>query len=259
MALEEDELASADGAIGVGEADEAPPPTIEDYARAKGWKPKEEWEDGKGEWRDANTFLDFTFDRNRDLSKDLKELRKTTETMAETQARIMRESADRIRSEERERLEAQHAKAVDEGDHVAAARAVQGLVTVSQPKGDEEVARFTAENQWFNSDLGAQALAVATAGQIAQRGGSVSEQLAAAKEAVQKRFPEYAPTPAATPAKVIEVAQPSGTAMAPKRSKTFHDLPREAQEAARHMVKQGLLKDTDGYVRQYFSKEGTVE
>lgn len=240
---------------------ETAPPTIEDYARAKGWKPKEEWEEGRGEWRDANTFLDFTFDRNRDLSKDLKELRKTTETMAETQARIMRESADRIRAEERERLEALHTKAVDEGDHAAAARAVQGLVTVAQPKGDDEVARFTADNSWFNSDPGAQALAVATAGQIAQRGGSVPEQLAAAKEAVHKRFPEYAPAKAeaAPPAKVIEVAQPSGTAIAPKRSKTFHDLPREAQEAARHMVKQGLLKDTDGYVRQYFNKEGTVE
>lgn len=255
-----EETRPEEGEVIVDAAEEAPTPTVEDYARAKGWKPKEEWDESRGEWRDANSFLDFTFDRNRDLSKDLKELRRTTETMAETQARIMREQLDRAREEERRKWEGIHQQAVIEGDVEAAANAARSMAQVAQPQpgADPLVSKFVAENPWFMNDPIANAVATAASGQVGARGGSVAEQIEAARDAVFKRFPEYAPK-SAEPAKVVEVAQPSSTAQAPKRGKTFHDLPREAQEAARQMVAQGLLKNTDGYVRQYFNKEGTVE
>lgn len=235
------------------------PATVEDYARARGWKPKEEW-DGQGEHRSAREFLDFGLDRAKDVSRDLKELRRTTETMAETQARIMREREEEVRREERERLLAQHERAVEEGDTETARNIVSKISQAPQQVTPDATNKFIGENPWFNADPIARQVAIAAAGTVANADGSnVEEQLRHAKEVVLKRFPEYAPEAAREPAKVIDVATPSTTARAPKRGKTFADLPREAQEAARAMVAQGMLKNTDGYVRQYFNKEGTVE
>lgn len=248
-AVSEEELAPQEG-------EEQAPLTVEDYAKARGWKPKDEWT-GEGEHRSAQEYLDYGLDRAKDVSRDLKDLRKTTETMAQTQARIMREQVERARQEEADKWRSAHRQAVEDGDTEAAERAAEGYARASQPVQDDPSVQFAAENPWFNTDPQAKALAIATAETM--RHLPAAEQLKAAQEAVHKRFPEYAPAKAAEPAKAVEVAKPAATTRTVKREKTFHDLPREAQEAARAMVAQGLLKNTDGYVRQYFNKEGTVE
>ncbi len=259
---DEDTALVADGIDVPGDAEIASPRTVEDYARERGWVPQEEWT-GEGDWRDAESFVSFGLDKGRDTAKELKSLRSTVESISATTARIAQEAANKARQEERDRLQGLHAKAVDDGDHVAANQAVDQLAglkaqELAQAGKDPRVAAFEVENPWVNTDPIAAAVAIAAAGEVGKRlgAGSVEEQIAAAKDAVFKRFPEYAPK---APEKVIEVSSPAGrSAPATNRAKGFHDMPREAQDVARELVKRGMFKKVEDYVHHYFDKEGTV-
>jgi|GEM_PF-5818920 len=243
------------------EAEIASPPAIDEYARSRGWTSKEEWVEAgraEGDWRDAEAFLDYGLDRSRDLGKDLKELRSTVDAVRDANVRTAQEAAERGRVEERAKWENIHTKAVEEGDTETAKAAVDEITKVTQaaPQGDPLVNQWRSENTWFDSDPIAQSVAKAASGVAAQQGKPVVEQLEAARQAVYDRFPEHAPK---KPAKAVEVGAPAAAANPPKRGKSFHDLPTENQEAARALKSAGLLPNgVDGYVKQYFNKEGTV-
>jgi len=241
--------------IDTEEENQPAPPTVEDFARAKGWKPKEEW-DGQGEWRDATQFLEFGLDRGRDVSRELKELRETTSRMADTQARVMEQNMERVRNEERAKWQNIHHQAVEEGNTEVASQAVGKLTELAAPITPQRdyISEFARENPWFNTDPMAKAVAMAAAEGV--KNLPADEQLKAAREAVHKRFPEYAPK---AEAKVIEVGDPATRAGPPKRGKSVHDLPAEALEAARALQRRGLLPGgLEGYAKQYFNKDGSV-
>lgn len=260
----QEELETIDALVeGDDEVEIASPPTIDDYARSRGWTTKEEWvEAGKPEddWRDAEEFLNFGLDRSKDMGRDLKELRGTVESMRSANVIAAREAAAQARAQERAKWEQVHDEAVELGDKDAAKQAVENIAKVSapaEPQVDPLVQQFRADNPWFNTDPVAQSVAIATAEQ--NKHLPIPDQLAAAKKAVESRFPEYAPKQETKPAKAVEVAQPSGTARPPKRGKTFHDLPKENQEAARALQEADMLPGgLEGYVKNYFNKEGTV-
>jgi len=240
--------------------DEAPentgPVTVEDFARERGWKPKEEYDGPEEDWRDAGGFLAFGLDRNRDLYKEVKGLRDTTERMAHTQATIMDQAVERARTEERRQWEQRHAQAVEDGDLKTATQAVQQIAELThnvprQTGSDPQVDKFVRDHPWFNTDPVAKALAAATAEQVAQRNGTVAEQLEAARQAVHKRFPEYAPTPVKAAPSVS--APGARTADMGGRKKGFNDMPAEAQQACRAMVAKKYTTQ-DEYVSNYFDK-----
>lgn len=248
---------------GSEEAEVASPLPTDDYARTRGWTSKEEWvASGKAEdeWRNSQEFLDYGLDRSREMGKDLKELRSTVEAVRASTVEVAKTAAERAREEERTRLLREHDEAFDLGDKERAAKAVERLAETAapaEPQADPLVMQFRSENAWFDSDPIARQVAIAAAEQ--NKHLPVSGQLDAAKKVVEERFPEYAPEKLATPAKAVQVAAPSGTATPPKRGKSFHDLPRENQEAARALKEAGLLPGgMDGYVKQFFNKEGTV-
>lgn len=241
----------------IEEAEVASPPSVEDYARERGWRPKEEWS-GEGEWRDARSFLDYGLDSRKDISRELRDLRDTTSRMAETQARLMQSTVEQARSEERQKWESIHRQAVDEGNHEAARQAVENITQLAAQPAHDPAQNFASENPWFNTDPIARQVAIAAAETVKYL--PPAEQFKRAQEEVFKRFPEYAPkAEAKEPAKEIGVATPAATATQVKKAKTFHDLPKEAQQAARALQARGLLPNgTDGYVKQFFNEEGTV-
>ena len=254
-----EELASVeDGEDVVASVEEeiTEPKTVDDYARSRGWKPKEEW-DGEGDWRDAETFLSFGLERASNLGKDVKGLKDTVERMARTQTDITAEAVDRARKQERERLDQKLVEATEIGDTAAALEVSQRIAEVAASPvrngPDPQAEAFVSENPWFNDDPIAKAVAVAACERLAHL--PVADQLAAAKEAVHKRFPEYAPTPA----KVVDVAAPQNRPASNNRKKGFADMPVEAQQTAKELVRRGFIKTTDGYVDKYFNPEGAVE
>lgn len=257
-----EELASVEeeeGVVAPAEEEQQPAKTIDDYARSRGWKPKEEW-DGEGEWRDAETFLSFGLERASNLGKDVKGLKDTVDRMARTQADITTQAVERARREEREALERKLVEATEIGDTAAVLETSQKIAEVAAKPvtqgEDPQVAAWIAENAWFNTDPAAQAVAVATAGTLAT--SPVADQLAAAREAVFKRFPEYAPAKE-QPAKVVGVAPPQNRAAPANRKKGFADMPAEAQQVAKELQRRGLIKDLDGYATRYWNPEGAVE
>lgn len=260
------ELEEQDGIVAPPEGDGGEPPvtkTVEDYARERGWKPQEEWS-GEGEWRDAETFLTFGLERARDLNRDVKHLRENIDQLSRTQRQEADRAAQRARTEEKQRWEQLLSVAVQEGDEGKAFEATQKIAEISvqpvtSPQGDPLVAQFVADNAWFTSDPIAKSVAVAAADVVTDAGGSVADQLKAAKEAVHKRFPEYAPTPA-TPPKVVDVARPGSRLASPgNRAKGFADLSADQQMAARYLVQQGKIANVEAYVKQAFNTEGTIE
>ena len=258
-----DELEPVEGLVEAPEegAEIASPRTIEDYARDRGWKPKEEW-DREGEWKDAQSFLDFGLERARDLGSTVKQLNQKLDSVSRAQTEMTERAANEARTAERNRWEQMLTVAVEEGDKGAAMEASQKIAElnvqpVRQGGDDPLVAQFVSENAWLNSDPGAKALAIAVAGRIAATQGSVPDQLKAAREAVMKRFPEYAPAPAA---KVVGVAAPvARTAIAPNGKKTASDLSPDQLRVAKYLVSQGKIKSVDAYVAQAFNTEGVIE
>lgn len=244
-------------------AEIASPRTIEDYARERGWKPKEDWS-GSGEWKDAQSFIDYGLDRARELGDHVKQLNRKIDGVHRSTEELTRREAEKARTEERQRWEQMLSVAVEEGDKGAAIEATQKIAELAvQPvrQGEDPlVANFVAENTWFNADPTAKALAIAEAGRIAAAGGSTADQLKAARETVLKRFPEYAPVSTVAPAKVVDVAAPAArTAARTTGKKGFADLTADQQLAAKYLVQTGRIKSVDAYVAQAFNKEGTIE
>lgn len=259
--MAEEELAPIEGGEDVVASIEEEQQTIEtvdDYARSRGWRPKEEW-DGEGEWRDAKTFLSFGLERASNLGKDVKGLKDTVERMARTQADITAQAVESARKQEREALERRLVEATEIGDTAAALEVSQQIAEVAakpiQRGPDPSVEAWVNENTWFKDDAIANAVAVAASNKAAAEGKNTSDQLEAAREAVHKRFPEYAPTPA----KVVEVAAPTNRAAPANRKKGFADMPAEAQQVAKELVRRGFAKSTDGYAHNYWNPEGAVE
>lgn len=256
--MAEEELAPIEGGEDIVVSEEQTTKTIDDYARSRGWRPKEEW-DGEGEWRDAETFLSFGLERASNLGKDVKGLKETIDRVARAQVDIVAKAVEDARREERERLNQQLVEATEMGDTAAALEVSQKIAEVASAPirtgPDPIVENWVNENTWFKSDALANAVAVAASNKASAEGKSTAEQLEAAKEAVHKRFPEYAPTPA----KVVEVASPSGKAAATGSKKGFADMPAEFQQAAKELLRRGFIKSLDGYVEKHFNPEGAVE
>lgn len=247
-------------------AEIASPRTIEDYARQRGWKPEDDWkkEGRSGEWKDAQSFIDYGLDRARELGDHVRQLNKTVDRVSRSQAEMAERAAREARDGERKRWEEMLSAAVEDGDKGAAIEATQKIAELSvqpvrQGGDDPLVSQFVTENAWFNADPAAKAVAITEAGRIAAAGGTTADQLKAARETVLKRFPEYAP-PATAPAKVVDVAAPAGR-VAPRSNakKGFSDLTADQQLAAKYLVQTGRIKSVDAYVAQAFNKEGTIE
>lgn len=236
----------------------ASPRTIEDYAREKGWRPKEEFAGEEGDWRDAETFVNFGLDKSQSLSKDLKGLKETVSNMARTHTALTEQAVESARVKEREKWKDIHSRAVDEGDQEVAEQAVGELTKLSAPDAPQQdsshIEQFQKDNPWFGTDPIAKAVAIQTAQIYADDGKTPAEQLEAAKKAVLQRFPEYAPEKPKAP----DVAKPAGGAAPARKGKSFHDLPADAQQAAKLMASKGY-GTVEGYVKQYFNKEGLVE
>ena len=241
--------------------EQAPHRTLEDIAREHGWRPKDEYRGDESDWRDAESFITFGLTRQRDLTRDIKHLRSTTEQIVRTTAQITEDAVRKAREEERQQWQQRHRQAVEEGDVAGAEQAVGKIAELSASPARSgpppEVASFVRENSWMENDPAAAAVAATEADRIAKAGGSVSEQLAAARQAVHKRFPEYAPAPATPPKPPAAVSAPaSRTAPIGNRKKGFSDLPRDAQEVARQLVSKGFVSSTDAYADQYFAGKG---
>lgn len=234
-----------------GAANDAPDP-IEALASKMGWAPKDQFRGNAEDWKPADEFIIAGKDIQRNLSRDLRELKSTVSNMSRTSATLLEQQLEQRRAE----LEAQFNDAVESGDTQAARHVTTKIAELQQQQpptaNDPAVEGFMQKHAaWFNKDPEATNYAVSRADHYARQGLSAARQLAAVEQDMRGVFPDLFPAPA-KPAP--RVAQPGSRAAASSaRGKSLHDLPSEAQAVARDMHERlGIPIET--YVKNWFNQ-----
>jgi hypothetical protein len=233
--------------------------TVESLAREMGWKPEDEFDKAKGDWRPAAEFIRSGHAHNKHLRREVKEMRDTVDRIAKTADRqVKREVEERTRE-----IQARFDQAVENKDTAGAAAAANDMRQLERENapaaGGDDVAAFASRNSsWFKpNDADDEATAYAIS--ISQRNASkpVAEQLRLAEEGVRKRFPEL--FEGAAPRQQEErkqpsVNQPGRSNPIAKRPKTFADMPDTARRWAEKVWSdsqaRGSKKDRGEFEKQ---------
>jgi len=215
----------------------------ESLARDMGWSPKEEYRGQEDTWIPADEFIKRTAKINKAQREKLDRMEQSIEKIAATSERVMK---DRL-AEQKLELERQFEAAVEVGDVRLAKQTQQQLTGLERQadSGPSHVDRFKAENTWFQSNDEATAYAVTIAGMEAQKGASPDKQLQAARDAVQKRFPELFPS--MSPARTPPVLQ-GANRTAPPAKKQYAP---EVKRAAADMVRRGMVSSEAEYFKAF--------
>lgn len=191
----------------VMDTDISVPDPVEVTARAKGWKPKEEYTGDPGLYVDAKEFLgrEPLFDRMRVILRENKEIKKTVDAMAKHwNKNLEREVNARI-----EELKYQKREAVKTGD-VAQVEAIDKAIdkenerkadVVAPEKGgpDPVVVAWVEANPWYIKDPELHDFAVSFNDSYLRRHpGMVEDSLAKTAEAVKRAYPDKFPKPVKT-------------------------------------------------------------
>jgi hypothetical protein len=261
MSEEPQQIEGEDGADAVDEgADDAPQlPSVEELAAELGWKPKDQWTGPEAEWRDPVTYIKYG--QNATLVQQVKELKKSHETLVRTTAATTK----RLLDEQAAEINARWEQAIEDGDKDGARRAERDMRAVEAQRNapDPLVADFQERNDWYGVDPEATDYAAAVSARLAQQGKSVAEQLEAAEKSVRKRFPELfeGAAPAPKPRQAPQVHAPaSRSALPQKRGKSAADLPRDVRAAGEDFVRmatsRGMKYTIDDYAKTYFAEQG---
>lgn len=221
------------------EQQEQPADPVESLARELGWRPKEEFRGDETQWKPAADFIRDGRDVQRTMSRELRSVRDEVSRISRTSSQLL---ADKL-AEQENYWRNVHRKAVEDGDHSMAERAVQERDKIKaaapEPVNDlpPETTDFMERNKaWFGKDPLATLRAKQVAKGLADDGLSIPEQLRQAERAIRKEFPELFPAQAKQPA-AVQTAQarssPTGS-----RKKGFADMPAESQRMAQSYLKE---------------------
>lgn len=227
--------------------------TLEEAASELGWSPKDQWRGDPEEWQPASAFLKNTVA----INKAERRARKNLEDRLSRISRTTDAMLERVRADERAKVEAEFAAAVDEGDHDRARQASAKLQSLSSETTDKApIADFETRNaEWWQVDPLATQMAINVSNIAAGQGKSPDEQLKLAEDAVRKRFPEYfgdAKPKSKGPAEVAEQQGRTARTTSSNRQRGFNDLPPEAKAVALKLEKQGVKKES--YAEEYWKE-----
>lgn len=213
----------------------------EQLARDMGWSPEEEYRGPKESWIPADEFIKRTAKINKAQREKLERMEQSIEKIAATSERVMK---DRLAEQKRE-LERQFEAAVEVGDVRLAKETQKQISGLEKEAAPNHADRFKAENPWFQVNEEATAYAIAMADVEARKGSTPEKQLQAAKEAVQKRFPELFPS--TSPARTPPVLQGATRAVPPAKKQ----YPPEVKRAAAEMVRRGMVANEAEYYKAF--------
>ena len=161
-------------------------------ARAKGWKPKDEYSGDPGKWVEAEEFNKRT-DLYQELSSIKKALRRRDKEM-DAVVRYSKEQTELAYRRGVADLQSQLDAAVDRGDKQGVREITKEMGQMKAPEPDHpaEVVDFQERNQWFDKDPEMTDYAIARSRRIAENNPSWSleRRLEEVEKDVKKRFPE---------------------------------------------------------------------
>lgn len=241
--------------------------SVEAKAKLAGWVDQENY-DGRGEFVDAETFLERTEEevplmRNR-LRRQEEALQTSARQMAELQQTVQDFSGFQKRAEENAYkravvdLQQKQRAAVEEGDTAsfdAAQKEIESLEAPQEPQSqrpqiDPAFTAWKAENSWYGDDMRRTLYADQMAEVVARKMGTAngSEFYEAVAAEVEKEFAE----PVARRARTVERG-----GLKPRKAsngKAYSDLPPGAKEACDRYVGQKLMT-RDEYVKEFWESE----
>lgn len=251
-----DQFAEADAKGAVEE--EAP--SIEDLASGMGWVPRDKFSGDEKEWKPAHEFIRAGKDIQRNLSRELKDLRGTLDTVAKTSAAVLQERL----AEQRADLAREYQTAVDAGDHDRVWKAAQGLQQVDQRANEQihqrsapapEALDWTQRNAKVMSDPLAAQRAVQLCEPYARANYSAGQQLQAVEPILRREFPHlFADSGDGKPPPSVN-APTSRMNGGQRKANTYADMPKEARAYADDLLDRGLIKDKELVARNYFAQQ----
>lgn len=231
------------------------PLSLEDVAASIGWTPKEQYRGDPDKWKPADQFIVDGRKSERNMKRQLDEMRGTMESVAKTTGAIM---AERIAQAEAA-LSARYAKAVDEGDHDAAwqvsnqIRDLRERTAPQRPGPLPETIEWAKKNSWMDTDLVARNRALQVAQIYADNGYGPADQIAQAEAVIRREFPHHFSGGEKAP----DVNGPRSRASGASRGgTTFDDMPKVHKDIAADLLERGLINDKNAYARNYFAGLG---
>lgn len=235
-----------EGEVKKEEAQPTEPTPTEIEARKLGWKPEEEYEGEEGKWINADEFVARAplYEKNRKLSKKIKDVENTIELLKKHYAKTEEQAYKRAL----ETLKQEKVKALDEGDHKAVADIDDKILDLkkepihekqekqSNPDFDEWVTR----NSWYNTDEEMREYADAI-GRIYARNNNnpdADEVYRHAEKKVMERFPEKFRNPNRSRPSSVEGGSKSQTK---SKRPAWSDLPEVFQQVGNKFVRNGVM------------------
>jgi len=238
------------------EVQEDKPNIEEQYAREKGWRPKEEWDENKGEWIDAAEFnrRGPLFDTIGKLKDDIRDYKKSADALVEHNRKLA-EQAKVAEQKGREKavkeLEEQRKAAVQDGDLEEFERIDKEIqeYNVSNepnesdaPQIDPAITDWHSKNEWFEKDQAMTSYMIATQQNFINQGLSIREALDKSTEVVKQEFAHKFGNPNKNKPAAVGGQQDTGT----KKTYSVNDLPAEYRP-----VFNAIARKTDMKISEY--------
>jgi hypothetical protein len=217
---------------------------VETLAMEMGWNPDHVPADGKAS-RTAAEWIKSTDANNRNLKREVKELKGSVERIVAASDRAVKREVEAKAKE----IEARFHDAVENKDTAAAAAAANEMRSLEREQqapetgGGDAVTQFQRDNPWYGTDADATDYAVSVSNRLAREGVTdPAAQLARVREAVLKRFPEHGEGKPQSKTPLLN--EPGSRANTKPRGKTFADMPEVARKAADRFFEAAKMRGT---------------
>lgn len=245
-------------------------------ARANGWSGRANWKGDPAKFKTAKDFAAQSAGINVVLKRELaardkrhaEELAQVRKDVAEFQE-MTRKAAERELNEKVTAIRAKRVQALNDGDGAAfdaaereldelrrnAAPAPKKPAAETPPNAEEQRAAidFKSRNTWFETDKRKTNLALAVAQEIRDDSphliGKPEQFLPELETRLKRDYPEVFGQKRMTTART-EGGEPSRQA-ARTTKRTFEQLPKDAQAACDRLIKQGIVKKREDYVKNF--------
>lgn len=252
--------------------------TIEDKAKAQGWVPKEEFRGGEENHKTAEEFLavgekisGVQKERNDKLLTEVRELKKQNENFTEmmkdfkdTHSKEMKATREDAYNRAMLDLKEKQLKAVAEADvdeFEKTQKEIGKLEKANEPiKKEEPISKelpkefvsWQSKNDWYGKDKELTEWADFEGGRLANVQMPAEEWYGEVEKRVKEKYPDKFKTKTETPD--VESSTTGGTLSKPNGGYKYKDLPSDAKKACDRYVKQGLYKDKESYVKEYYGE-----
>lgn len=237
---------------------------VEQRAREMGWVSKEEFEADENnvgkKWRPADEFIERgeLFDTIKGLKRELGGLKKDFNTLAEYHRKVSETEYKRAL----ETLKQERMVAAEEGDTKTVVEISDRIEQLKESQVQEREAnqkvdgvhpafpKWIESNPWYVSDEGMKAAADAYAKSFVMQnpGAPFEDVLTYVSEKMQDKVNKTTPKPKGIP------TVDSGNNAAAKKGKSARDLPDDAREVMKTLVKRGVLTEKE-YIDRFFDNQ----